>query len=214
MRGRAKSRNRRQLPAGRRRPRGGGSGRRRCRGRLLRAGQGAVLRHRLLLRLWRCLRRRAAGGGAGGLQFRRRRGWAPSAAPAAVRCSGQRLPWRRRCAPGRSGLVAVQRERHGEFGGATASAQGVRQVWPVEVRASAPAGSDSNCIVVVGGPKPGTEKLGMLGMPEHPARLKPQAAMATVRFMVASVHLLRPRPRCPSRAKAHGSRIEFRANVP
>ena len=62
------------------------------------------------------------------------------------------------------------------------------------MRASAPAGSDSNWSVVVGGPKPGTEKLGMLGMPrpEHPARLKPQAAMATVRFIVASVYLLRP----------------------
>ncbi len=83
----------------------------------------------------------------------------------------------------------------------TASAQGVRQVCPVEVRASAPAGSDSNWIVVVAGPKPGNEKLGMLGMPEHPARLKPQAAMATVRFMIASVYCCGPRPR-PPRAKA------------
>ena len=60
------------------------------------------------------------------------------------------------------------------------------------MRASAPAGSDSNCTVVVGGPKPGIEKLGILGilgmlMPEHPARLKPQAAMATVLFIILSV---------------------------
>ena len=74
----------------------------------------------------------------------------------------------------------------------TASEHGVRQVCPVEVRDSAPAGSDSNCTVVVDGPKPGTEKLGML-RPEHPARLRPQTAMATVRFIVASVYLLRPR---------------------
>jgi hypothetical protein len=80
----------------------------------------------------------------------------------------------------------------------TASEQGVRQVWLVEVRASAPAGSDSNWIVVVCGPKPGTEKLGMLGMlsPEHPARLKPQAAMAAVRLMIVSV-LAAARPHPP-----------------
>jgi len=65
----------------------------------------------------------------------------------------------------------------------TASEHGVRQVCPVEVRASAPGGLVSNCTVVVGGPKPGSEKLGMLGMPEHPARAKPHAAMATVRFI-------------------------------
>ncbi len=33
----------------------------------------------------------------------------------------------------------------------TASEQGVRQVWPSEVLASAPAGSDSNCMVVAAG---------------------------------------------------------------
>jgi hypothetical protein len=95
----------------------------------------------------------------------------------------------------------------------TASEHGVRQVCPVEVRASAPAGSDSNWIVVVGGPKPGTEKLGML-RPEHPARLKPQAAMATVRFIVASVYLLRPGAARRWRAKAQGSQIKFGSNVP
>jgi hypothetical protein len=81
----------------------------------------------------------------------------------------------------------------------------------------------------------------MLGMfrPEHPARLKPQAAMATVRFMVASVHCCGPRPRPenlrdengttgntfldvppaaafkdPSRVGARASQIQFCANVP
>jgi hypothetical protein len=83
-------------------------------------------------------------------------------------------------------------------------AQGVRHVWPVEVVASAPAGSDSNCTVVAGGEP--NEKLGMLGIPVHPARLNPHAAMATVRFMVA---FLRDRA-SPRRA----SQIQFRANVP
>lgn len=98
---------------------------------------------------------------------------------------------------------------------ATPREQGVRQVWLVEVRASAPAGSDSNWIVVVAGPNPGIEKLGMLGMltPEHPATVRPQAAMATIRFIGRVRPLMRPvRVR---RATAPGSQtIEFNSNVP
>jgi hypothetical protein len=80
------------------------------------------------------------------------------------------------------------------------------------VRASAPAGSDSNWIVVVAGPKPGSEKLGMLGMPEHPAKLRPQTAMATVRFIIVSVHWCGAEPRPPP--KVHGLKIKFCSNVP
>jgi hypothetical protein len=118
---------------------------------------------------------------------------------------------------------------------AIAWAHGVRQVCPVDVFASAPAGSDSNWIVVVDGPNPGNEKLGMPGMPEHPARLRLQAAMATVRFMIASVYCCGARPRpggfardarteqpgihssmcCrPRPSHARCDWIEFRTNVP
>ena len=75
---------------------------------------------------------------------------------------------------------------------ATASEQGVRQVWPVEVLASAPAGSDSNWTVVAEGAGDGRLKLGrlMLGMPEQPPRAtdSPHNAKATTRFMILSVH--------------------------
>ena len=88
---------------------------------------------------------------------------------------------------------------------ATASEHGVRQVWPVEVLASAPAGSDSNCTVVAAGAEAGRLKLGMLGMLEQAPRARDSApsAMATGRFMIVSVHLRRlaaraskPQPRC------------------
>jgi hypothetical protein len=96
-----------------------------------------------------------------------------------------------------------------------ACAHGVRQVCPLDVRASAPAGSDSNWTVVVPGPNPGNEKLGMLGMlrPEHPARLNPQAAMATVRFMIGSVYCCGPR-RVRRAPQARAPQIQFRSNVP
>jgi len=73
---------------------------------------------------------------------------------------------------------------------ATASEHGVRQVWPVEVLASAPAGSDSNCTVVAAGAALGRLKLGMLGIPEQAPRARDSApsAMATTRFMIVSVH--------------------------
>jgi len=73
---------------------------------------------------------------------------------------------------------------------ATASEHGVRQVWPVEVLASAPAGSDSNCTVVAAGAALGRLKLGMLGIPEQAPRARDSApsAMATGRFMIVSVH--------------------------
>jgi hypothetical protein len=77
---------------------------------------------------------------------------------------------------------------------ATVSVHGVRQVWPVEVLASAPAGSDSNCTVVAAGAALGRLKLGMLGMLEQApsARLRARdgapSAMATARFMIVSVH--------------------------
>ena len=71
-----------------------------------------------------------------------------------------------------------------------ASEQGVRQDCPSDVRASAPAGSDSNCMLTVVGV--GFMKLGVSsdiqpGIPEHAARLKPQAAIAMTRFMIDTV---------------------------
>ena len=65
--------------------------------------------------------------------------------------------------------------------------QGVRQVWPSEVRASAPDGSDSNCMVVAAGAAFCASNCIQLGMLEHAARLNPQAAIATTRFMVDTV---------------------------
>jgi hypothetical protein len=79
--------------------------------------------------------------------------------------------------------------------GVIAIAQGVRQVCPREVRASAPAGSDSNCmftVVGVGFRKPDVSSDIQLGIPEHAARLKPQTATAITRFMIDTVPLTRP----------------------
>jgi hypothetical protein len=61
---------------------------------------------------------------------------------------------------------------------ATASEQGVRQLSPSEVRASAPAGSDSNCMVVAAGAPLDPPNCIQPGMVEQAAKLKPQAAMA------------------------------------
>ena len=71
-----------------------------------------------------------------------------------------------------------------------ASVQGVRQACPSDVLASAPAGSDSNCMVVAAGAdfmKPGVSNCIQLGRLEHPARLKAQAAIVTTRFMITTV---------------------------
>jgi len=69
----------------------------------------------------------------------------------------------------------------------TASEQGVRHVWPVEVRASAPAGSDSNCMVVADGAPLGKSNCIQLGRLEQALRpnphARPHAAMTTNRFM-------------------------------
>jgi hypothetical protein len=64
---------------------------------------------------------------------------------------------------------------------ATVSAQGVRQLGPIELFASAPAGSDSTWTVEAGGGAEGNFKsqLGIqLEMP-HPARPSPKATPAT-----------------------------------
>ena len=70
----------------------------------------------------------------------------------------------------------------------TAKEQGVRQDCPADVLASAPAGSDSNCIVVAAGAALGTSNCIHPGMLEQPARLSPRAAMAMNRFMIDTVH--------------------------
>jgi hypothetical protein len=108
---------RRQLPAGRRRPRCCWRGGRRCRGRLLLLRGRALLRHRLLPRLWRCRappgRRRRRGIG---LEFHKN-----GVGHHAWRRGGTRVRVNsfRGCGdPNRNrlGLVAIQPERHGEFG--------------------------------------------------------------------------------------------------
>jgi hypothetical protein len=78
--------------------------------------------------------------------------------------------------------------------GGIAIEHGVRQACPSEVRASAPAGSDSNCIftvVGVGFKNPGESSAIQLGIPEHAARLNPQAVIAITRFMI-DTSLTRP----------------------
>ena len=73
----------------------------------------------------------------------------------------------------------------------TASEQGVRQDWPSDVLASAPAGSDSNCMLVLVGAdfrKPGVSNCIQLGRLEHAVRLNPHATTATTRFMTDTVH--------------------------
>ena len=77
----------------------------------------------------------------------------------------------------------------------TVCVQGVRQTWPSDVLASAPAGSDSNCMVVAAGAdfrKVGVSNCIQLGMLEHPARLNAQAAIAATRFMATTVHSCSP----------------------
>ena len=69
---------------------------------------------------------------------------------------------------------------------ATESAQGVRQVWPVDVLTSAPAGSDSNSNVEVAGPalKLGISKLGKF---EQAPRARLEIAMTMTRRMMVPV---------------------------
>jgi hypothetical protein len=74
-----------------------------------------------------------------------------------------------------------------------ASEQGVRQVCPVEVRASAPAGSDSNCIVVAVGAGLDFSKPIQPGMLEHAETVNPHAATTTHRFMIDTIHSCDPR---------------------
>ena len=69
-----------------------------------------------------------------------------------------------------------------------ASEQGVRQDCPVDVLASAPAGSDSNCMVVADGAVAGSWNCIQLGMVEHAPRVSPQAIMAIVGFTIYTVH--------------------------
>src|SRR6266571_4186404 len=61
------------------------------------------------------------------------------------------------------------------------SLHGVRQVWPVEVRASAPGGSEASDSSPVPGPNtPGKRSL----VDAHPAKVRPDATMTTARFMI------------------------------
>jgi hypothetical protein len=131
--------------------------------------------------------RRDGGGGATGCNwtktgFGTRRGAAGSAKPevcgsgAATARTGTVCGWN----PGRVKVTVNSLT-------VTATEQGVRQVCPAEVLASAPAGSDSNCMVVAAGAGFGASNCIQLGRLEQEARLKPQAAMATTRFMFSTV---------------------------
>lgn len=68
-----------------------------------------------------------------------------------------------------------------------ASEQGVRHDCPIEVLASAPAGSDSNCMVVAAGADLDRSNCIQLGMLEQAARLMAQAAIAITRLMMTTV---------------------------
>src|SRR5712671_4588928 len=69
---------------------------------------------------------------------------------------------------------------------ATSSRHGVRQVAPLEARASAPGGSDSTASdaerAADDPPKPGMSMLGIHD-DEHPVRMKPHAKTAMTRLM-------------------------------
>jgi hypothetical protein len=65
-----------------------------------------------------------------------------------------------------------------------ASEQGVWHDWPFDVRASAPAGSDSNCMVLADGAPLGMSNCIQLGMLEQALRPRPHATMTTNCFMV------------------------------
>jgi hypothetical protein len=70
----------------------------------------------------------------------------------------------------------------------TASSQGVRQLCPDDVLASAPGGSDSIRSASDDGADFMKFRLDM-DMEEHAARVKPHAMMAMTRLMIGSHHL-------------------------
>src|SRR5262249_14610997 len=65
----------------------------------------------------------------------------------------------------------------------TVSSHGVRQLWPWEVRASAPGGSDSTRKTSVAAPGLNMSRLGI--DIEHAASARPHAATAITRLMVS-----------------------------
>jgi hypothetical protein len=85
----------------------------------------------------------------------------------------------------------------------TTTSQGVRQLWPWDVFASAPGGSDS--IRSASDVGDGLRKLmlGMLGMlgiqEEHAASEKPHAMTAMTRLIIGSHHLGGMQPPYPQR---------------
>jgi hypothetical protein len=85
-----------------------------------------------------------------------------------------------------------------------ASEHGVRQVCPSDILASAPAGSDSNCIVVAAGTGFGESNCSQPGKLEQAERLNPHAAATTIRFMVDTVHLCGMRAALPQAVPAAG----------
>ena len=78
------------------------------------------------------------------------------------------------------------------------NAQGVRQVWPVDVLTSAPAGSEANSTVVAAGVgvRLGMSKLGSEKLEQAPRAMQ-EAAMARTRRMIVSVNSCGPRPHPP-----------------
>lgn len=68
----------------------------------------------------------------------------------------------------------------------SASAQGVRQVCPLEILASAPGGSDSNCTLSIDG---SDLKISFIELDEHAARASAPPMMAITRYIIG---LIRP----------------------
>jgi hypothetical protein len=87
-----------------------------------------------------------------------------------------------------------------EFSGSV-SLQGVRHTWPVEVRASAPGGSDASERSAVLGPNPGRSPM---DQDAHPATARPAATMTTIRFMIPAQYRAAAVSRYPRRNHTSG----------
>src|SRR5436190_2246424 len=118
---------------------------------------------------------------------------------------------RRSCLLGQISVSAPAARAMLARGPATAPApapwRSVRCAGRLGAFASAPAGSDSNCMLVVEGADfDRTSNCIQLGMLEHAARLKPQAAIAMTRFMTDTVHSLGPTAVYKTHSSAIGGR--------
>jgi hypothetical protein len=69
----------------------------------------------------------------------------------------------------------------------SASAHGVRQVWPLDAFASAPGGSDSKLTVSKEGPDLNASRLAQSELDEHAASASAPPAIARTRYIILTV---------------------------